>query len=473
MTRDRDAVAIAAAVAIGAWWGGTRPQVSYLLPVGLVVLVAAAGAAAGRRGFVLAAAALAIAAGLGARATHGLAVPRAVQGPGVLAGAVVGDPVVTGWSASVVVRSTQWTGAGAAPIGLRRRFLVDAASADRSRFAALGPGDRVTVRGRAVPLVGWAARARVRHVAAGLEGGQLLGLASSDAPALRVAEEVRSFVLRGTTGLPARERGLLAAFLLGDRSGLPPDVVERFRRAGMSHLLVVSGANVAAVLALLGPVLRRLPITLRVPAAAPALGIFGAATRWEPSVLRAVAMAVAVLVAAAVGRPGSALRTLAVATSALVLLDPFLVRSVGFGLSVGATAGIAVLAAPIAARLRGPRVVRSAIAVTLAAQVGVVPILVPVFGSIPAVALPANLLAAPLVVPVTVWGLLAGVVSAFAGPSAGGALQWPSLLALRAIDGIARVGAQHPGALDGRALLGLVALVAGAAATRVAVRARR
>ena len=76
-----------------------------------------------------------------------------------------------------------------------------------------------------------------------------------------------------------------------------------------------------------------------------------------------------------------------------------------------ATAGIALAAPPIASRLPGPRSLASVIAVTLAAQLGVAPVLVPTFGSVPAVSLPANLLAGPLVVPVTVWGLVAGAAA--------------------------------------------------------------
>jgi competence protein ComEC len=473
VTRDLDAVAAAVAAAGGAWWGGVRPHAAWLLPIGVVGLVGAVRVPAGRRWPVVVLAVFALAAGLGARAARGLALPTSVHGVGGISGAVAGDPSVTAWSANVVVRTDRWTADGARPIGLHRRLLVDAAPDERSRFAALGAGDRIAVRGRIVPLAGWATRYRVRHVAASLTDAHLVGLAGPDAPALRLSERVRDAVLRGTTGLPARERGLLAAFLLGDTRGIPPDAVDRFRRAGMSHLLVVSGANVAAVLALLGPALRRLPISARVLVAAPALAVFGAATRWEPSVLRAVAMAIAVLVAAAVGRPASAFRTLALATVALLLLDPFLARSLGFGLSVGATAGIAVLARPIAARIPGPRGPASALAVTAAAQVGVAPVLIPTFGSIPAVALPANLLAGPLVVPVTVWGLVAGAATTLLGPQAARVVQWPSLLALRAIDAVARIASRHPGALDARALAGIGAIACGVAGARVVARGRR
>ena len=96
------------------------------------------------------------------------------------------------------------------------------------------------------------------------------------------------------------------------------------------------------------------------------------------------------------------------AAIALLLVDPFLVHSVGFVLSCAASLGIALLARPIAARLRGPAWMREVLGVTAAAQIGVAPVLIPVFGSMPLVALPANLVAVPLAAPLTIWGLVGG-----------------------------------------------------------------
>ena len=119
-------------------------------------------------------------------------------------------------------------------------------------------------------------------------------------------------------------------------------------------------------------------------------------TRWEPSVLRGDRD----------GRrsrcwPGTSgvrppgVRVLVLAATALLLADPFLLHQVGFLLSCGASLGIALLARPITARLRGPLWMREVLGVTAAAQVGVAPVLIPVFGSMPLVALPANLVAVP------------------------------------------------------------------------------
>ncbi len=421
---------------------------------------------------------------------------------GILLGAVVGDPDASLFSTQVLVRVQGWIEApkrhrdsaatrsefgagefGAGDLGslppgaivraVNRSVLVRASSDDVMRLRSLDAGDRVALSGHLSALEGFDTRWRWRHVVARLEDARLIDIARGRAPLLSTANWVRTFIARGGAGMPARERGVLAGFLLGDKRGIPKETLDTFRAAGMSHLLVVSGANVAAVLALVRPLLRRAPIASRLLIGGLALVIFGAATRWEPSVLRAIMMAVIVLAGETLGRPIAGVRVLCIAVSALLLLDPLLLHSVGFLLSAGATAGIALFAAPISRFMPGPRPVRDSLAVTAAAQIGVAPILIPVFGSIPLIALPANLLAAPLVVPVTIWGLVAGATGALLGPDASRLLQAPTALALQCIERIAETAARSPGDIGGRGLLGLVVLLCAGFATRTLWRLKK
>ena len=184
------------------------------------------------------------------------------------------------------------------------------------------------------------------------------------------------------------------------------------------------------------------------------LVVFGAMTRWEPSVLRACAMAACAVVAVHAGRPAPAIRTLAIAATVLVAVDPFLVHSIGFLLSCGASLGIALLGPRIAARLRGPEWLRESLATSAAAQIGVAPVLLPVFGSIPLVSLPANLLAVPLAGPLTTWGLTAGAVGGLTtdvAPAVARVLAIPTRLLADAVLGIADAASRVPVALDVRA----------------------
>src|SRR5438874_1168666 len=95
-----------------------------------------------------------------------------------------------------------------------------------------------------------------------------------------------------------------------DTRAIPSDLVDDFRAAGLSHLLAVSGANVAFALAIAEPVLRRRRLGTRFAGGIVVLAVFGTMTRWEPSVLRAAAMAGLVMLARWLGRcgPGPRLR---------------------------------------------------------------------------------------------------------------------------------------------------------------------
>ncbi|MGZ4676698.1 MAG: ComEC/Rec2 family competence protein [Acidimicrobiia bacterium] len=329
-----------------------------------------------------------------------------------------------------------------------RTVLVTATGDEQSGLRVVEAGDRLRLRGALGPLAGFATRLRWRHAVGVVRVRRLVAVAPASDPAFVVANHARHAVLRGADVLPPTPRALLAGFVLGDTRAIPPDLVTAFRDAGLSHLLAVSGANVAFALAIVEPLLRRARLRTRFLGGIAVLVLFGTMTRWEPSVLRAAVMAALVMLARLLGRPADGPRVLVLAMTALLIVDPFLLHSVGFLLSCGACAGIVLGAAPIAQRLPGPRALRDALGVTTAAQIGVAPVLLTTFGSLPLVALPANLLAAPFVGPLTVWGLVASAVGGMLGPAVGLWLQLPTLAMLRAVELIARTAARSPLALD-------------------------
>jgi competence protein ComEC len=222
--------------------------------------------------------------------------------------------------------------------------------------------------------------------------------------------------------------GVLTALVTGDRRNEPDELHQTFVDAGLAHLVVVSGKHVALVLggvlalaglAGLGPRSRR-------GVALGALAWFVLLTRWQPSVLRAAAMGALVLAAGMAGRGVDARHALAVAVTVLLLADPFLAGQLGFGLSVGATAGVLVLAPWLGERLPGPRWLALPAGITLGAQLGAAPLLLTLDG-ISAGSLPANLVAVPAAAAAQAIGIVAaviaqgsiaaaGVVAALAGP---------------------------------------------------------
>ncbi len=139
----------------------------------------------------------------------------------------------------------------------------------------------------------------------------------------------------------------------------------------------------------------------------------------EPSVLRAGVMAGLALVGMLLGRPRSTATLLGAAVLVLLVSNPTLVWSVGFQLSVAATAGMVALAGPLSERLSWlPRPVALAAGTTMSAQLGVSPLLLAYFHQVPLVTLLANLLAFPAVSPALLLGLAAAALGQILPPVA-------------------------------------------------------
>lgn len=228
------------------------------------------------------------------------------------------------------------------------------------------------------------------------------------------ADDLRSGLARAAAGLSGPGAQLLPGLAIGDVSAVGPDLAEEMRNSSLTHLTAVSGANCAVivglVLALAAAVGFRRP--MRAVAALAALGAFVILVTPQPSVRRAAVMAAVLIVSTASGRPARGLPALAVAVVVLVAGDPWLARDVGFALSVLATAGLLVLAPPLAGRLarRMPRGLADALAIPIAAQVACQPVLLALQPGLPVHGVLANLLAEPAAAPATVGGLVACVL---------------------------------------------------------------
>src|SRR5262245_26855328 len=162
-------------------------------------------------------------------------------------------------------------------------------------------------------------------------------------------------------------------------------------------------------------------------------------TRFEPSILRAGAMAALSATAFVLGRERHPARLLCIAVIALLLIDPLLARSVGFWLSTGATAGVTTVGPWLANRLRVLELLAAPVAITLGAQAGVLVPAMIVFGHVPLVSVPANVLAGPVAGSVMLYGLPAGLLTGIV-PSMAPVMMLPCQLGVRWIDVVAALG---------------------------------
>ena len=295
------------------------------------------------------------------------------------------------------------------------------------------------------------------------------------APHTRLANSIRRTIESGARSLSRDDQSLFAGLVYGDDRQQSPLTADNFAAAGLTHLLAVSGQNVVFVLAIVGPVLRRVGYRARFGLVLTVLLVFATVTRFEASVVRASVMTAVAAVGALVGTEVSSRRVLTLAVALLVLVDPLIVHSVAFQLSVAASAGILLWSGRVGRLVPGPRPLIDMLAVTASAQLAVAPLLLFYFDGLPVASLPANMLAGPAAGPVMMWGLTGGVAAGLAPEWLASMVHWPTSVALRWIDSVAAGAAGLPLGQLGAAhvivcfMVGVVGVRTTSARTRVVV----
>lgn len=282
---------------------------------------------------------------------------------------------------------------------------------------------------------------------------------------------VRDGLRDAAAGLPTGPDRLIPAMTLGDERGFGAADREMMVDSGLAHLSAVSGANLALVMGAAVWAFAWAPPRWRVAVAAVTLAAFVAVVGTEPSVLRALLTGVVGLLAVLLGRRGQALPALMAGTIVLIVAFPDLAVSIGFALSVAATAGLVLAAAPMTHRLlRIPGVARlpaplvRATAVALVAHIATVPVLALTLGEVSHISVLANLAAAPAVAPVTILGTLAAVAALLGLGPVVSALVWAAAPFAWWVHAVGHAAAGMPGAAGDMGLVGLAVFVALAAA---------
>ena len=441
--------AVAACLLIGG--GGSEPRLALAVLLGAAALAAGGwlvGPTLGRRGAGLAL----IASGAGAAA---IAV-RLLLSPPLLPPADIALPAGKGpWQAAVLTVGPLREGDRPAMVELESPAGVRLA-ATLPAWPAVVPGDRVSIEGALerrpdgdygayLLEVGAAGVVRARAVtveaASGDLGRALEGLRRGADEALRIA-------------IPEPEAGLAAGILIGLRDRVDRALAADFTTVGATHVVAISGWNIAIVATTLGAVAGRVARRRRAALTALAIVVYVVFVGASPSVVRAAAMAGVVLLARELGRPSRAAAAIGWAVTLLLLADPGLVDDVGFRLSALATAGLIAWGTPLADRLSGPAPGRlrawlaESLGVSLAAQLATLPIVALEFGRLSIVSPVVNLGVVPLVAPAMAAGTLAlgagALVMAGAPALLGTLLGLPAWTLLAGIVGLVRIGAAVP-----------------------------
>lgn len=227
--------------------------------------------------------------------------------------------------------------------------------------------------------------------------------------------------------LPEPQASLAKGVLLGEKSALPPELRDDLNTTNTSHLVVVSGGNIAIIASIVAGMFawlvgRRWAMAIALATIVGYMLLVGL----SPPVVRGTIMGALLLVAQLSGRRSNGFVLIAVAAAVMLAINPQAIRDVSFQLSFAATAGIVVLAGPLVdwfhdAGLRLTRresmpsalngLIVAPLSSTLAAIIGTTPLVALNFGRVSVVALPANM----LVVPAFPYILLGSALAAVGG----------------------------------------------------------
>jgi competence protein ComEC len=284
----------------------------------------------------------------------------------------------------------------------------------------------------------------------------------------RLREGLRDHIARSLPGSPAL--GLVQALTLGERSAMPPAQWEALTRVGISHLVAISGVNVGLIAGFVYFLVRWLwvwrpvwTLALAAPRAGALAGLAGALAYsalagFEVSTQRAVVMLAVLLAALYWARTPRPLAALTLALALVLAIDPQSVLSYGFWLSFGAVAVLILTlgSRPLAWASTGPAQDRPSSrtdawsragsrawlhwgAPQWAVAVGLLPVLLLMFGRVSVISPVANLLAVPLfalLLPVVLVAVLLSLI-----PGLGLPLVWVAQLLTWFLDGVEALAA--------------------------------
>lgn len=258
------------------------------------------------------------------------------------------------------------------------------------------------------------------------------------------------------SGLSSPDAALLRGMVLGQDEQISPLVRDDFRRAGLAHILAVSGQNILllAILALVA--LRATPLSDRgrLAAVAVLILVYIPLAGAGPSLQRAGVMGIAALAATLASRPASRAYAVLLAAVVTLALNPLAIGDPGWQLSFAAVIGIAVWSAALRRRLdRLPAPLAEGVALTVAATLATAPLLALHFKAISIAALPVNVLAIPAIAPAMWAGMIEMVVGQLSAiPVIGeptvelvcGVIGWFVAVPLGFLEGLARFAASLP-----------------------------
>ena len=207
---------------------------------------------------------------------------------------------------------------------------------------------------------------------------------------------------------------VLNAVLVGDKTSLEKEIKDSFRISNLSHMLAISGAHFSFIIMFCTFVIKRLKFKRFGQAITITLIIFFMTlTGMTPSVVRAGIMAIISILSSILKRKTDIYTSLAVALFIQIINNPYVIFDVGLQLSFGGVVGISLFTKPIEEKLNRIKELKinSALAVTLGANIIIMPIMMYQFSTISLSFVISNLLAGSLLGAIMILGFVSVILN--------------------------------------------------------------
>lgn len=215
--------------------------------------------------------------------------------------------------------------------------------------------------------------------------------------------------------LPKDYAGIINSMLNGDTKNVSENILEDFKNSGITHLLAVSGSNIAYIIMFLslcsnkifGKYLSYYILIISII-------IFIFVSGASASVARAGIMAILNIVAILLSRKSNTLNNIFFSAVILLIINPLTIYDVGFILSFVGTLGIVLLSKPIISLIEKfikIKFLSETIGVTLSAQLMLLPIMMYFFNTISIISLITNLIIVPISGFLTILGFITVLIS--------------------------------------------------------------
>lgn len=269
---------------------------------------------------------------------------------------------------------------------------------------------------------------------------------------LKLANRVRNKIQeKANELLEEKQASLLVALLIGNKDTLEEEVQEAFRTSNLSHMLAVSGAHVSYVILAISFVIANGKVSKKIGKiiTIALLGFFVLLTGQTPSVTRACIMSAYFIIASLCHKRVSIFSSISISFLIILLLNPYSILEVGMQLSYGGTIGIITLYGIISKKWEnkktgkiGKKIVQM-VALTLSANLILIPITLYHFHTLSLTFLISNLLASPIMGILVILGF-GTIFSSFLYGPIGKLLAYPLSILLQLFLQIATITSKLP-----------------------------